>query len=60
MMVRMFMVTRDLEQLEVLNRIKEKHLKKSIAAQILDISLRLVRRQQYRFNINQFKVEGSI
>jgi len=38
------MSTRDLERLEVLIRIKEKRLRQSIAAQILDISPRQVRR----------------
>ena len=44
MEARIFMSTRDLERLEVLNRIKEKRLRQSIAAQILDISPRQVRR----------------
>ncbi len=44
MEARIFMSTRDLERLEVLNRIKEKSLKQSIAAQILDIRPRQVRR----------------
>ncbi len=48
------MSTRDLERLEVLNRIKEKSLKQSIAAQILDIRPRQVRRLLRRLD-----AEGS-
>ena len=36
---RIFMITKDLERLEILNRIKEKHLKQFNAAQNLGISI---------------------